>query len=372
MKKVILYGVGSVELRRDVEYFLDDNYMILGYSDTHYTYDSLDGAKFYLPQDLNQETFDFIIPLSFSWETLESIRKYLLSLEIPNEKIVAPTMFLHRNTEKYQLDLIKDIQLNCHEKQGLIFGLSYSQRDLCLERLPIPFYDCSWSSLDLYYNYRLFQYLDLNNMLTEINKTILLFPYYYFDYDMSLAPRQYENGRMFSVWRLDDWHHYQQIPHGRDYVENYRMFGRKIKEFYHLRRYEMQNREIYSENNGEAELDKIWFREHPETVAENQLLFASFLRSMWEHGIAPSLVIPPFYLNGLNPSSRAAFFSKKKRFYSLLYKTLIGTDKIEIFDYADLFADKRNFFMDLTHLNSTGATVFTDKIIQELLMWIKN
>ena len=41
MKQVILYGVGSVELRRDVEYFLDDNYEILGYSDTHYTYDSL-------------------------------------------------------------------------------------------------------------------------------------------------------------------------------------------------------------------------------------------------------------------------------------------------------------------------------------------
>lgn len=366
MKQVILYGVGSVELRRDVEYFLDNNYEILGYSDTHYTYDSLDGARFFRPQELSQQVFDFIIPLFFSWEIIEEVRNFLLSLEIPAEKIVAPTMFLHRNAEKYQLDLVKDLQQNYHKEAGLIFGLSYSQRDLCIKRFSLPFYDCSWSSLDLYYNYRLFQYMKSNGM-EGVTAALLLFPYYYFDYDMSLAPRQYENGRMFSLWRLDDWHHYHQVENGHDYIENYRMFGRKISDFYHLNRYEMQNWGIYSESDGAANLDKIWFCTHPNTVAENRALFISFLRDMSASNITPYLIIPPIYLNGLNAASRNAFTLKKDCFYSLIREIQSETENITIYDYADIFADRRDYFMDLTHLNSAGAMVFTDRIDKELL-----
>lgn len=59
VKKVILYGVGSVELRRDAEYFMDDEYEIVGYSDSHYSYDSLDGAAFYPPEALCHQPVDY-------------------------------------------------------------------------------------------------------------------------------------------------------------------------------------------------------------------------------------------------------------------------------------------------------------------------
>ena len=107
---------------------------------------------------------------------MTQMREYLLSLNVRSEKIIAPTIFLHRNAEKYQLDLIHDVCLNCHGIQGLIFGLSYSQRDICIRSLEIPFYDCSWSSLDLYYNYRIFQYMEEHKMLTGLGWHSLFFP----------------------------------------------------------------------------------------------------------------------------------------------------------------------------------------------------
>ena len=65
MKKIVLYGVRHVELRRDIEFFLDDGYEISGYSDTYYQSDVLDGKRFIPPEQLRNEEFDFIIPLSF-------------------------------------------------------------------------------------------------------------------------------------------------------------------------------------------------------------------------------------------------------------------------------------------------------------------
>ena len=46
VKRLILYGVRHVELRRNVEYFLDNSYEIVGYSDSYYTTDVLDGKRF--------------------------------------------------------------------------------------------------------------------------------------------------------------------------------------------------------------------------------------------------------------------------------------------------------------------------------------
>lgn len=185
MKKIVLYGVGSIELRRDIEYFLDDGYEIVGYSDTHYRSDVLDGKPFLPPRELCRQELDYIILLSFREDILQNMRRYLISQGVHNEKILEPTAFLHRNAEKYQLDLISDIHEHYQGEQGLIFGLSYSLRGIRTGQLKNSFYDCSWSSLDLYYNFRIFQYMDRCKLLSAVKNALLIFPYYYFDYDMS-------------------------------------------------------------------------------------------------------------------------------------------------------------------------------------------
>lgn len=57
-KKVIVYGVKNVELRRKIEYFLGEDYVIIGYSDGIFTHDVLDGKRFIPPEELCGQEYD--------------------------------------------------------------------------------------------------------------------------------------------------------------------------------------------------------------------------------------------------------------------------------------------------------------------------
>lgn len=368
MRKIILYGVTSVELRRNIEFFLDKGCQIIGYSDTNYREDVLDGKAFFAPEELRQREFDCIIPLSMQSKILEIMRRHLLANGVPEEKIIYPVVFLRRNAEKCQLDLIADIQERDHREEGLIFGLSYSLRGICTDKLTGKYYDCSWSSLDLYYNIRLFQYMAKHGLLTTVRSVLLCFPYYYFDYDMSRFLHLYENGHIFAVRQLDDWHHFRDVPGAADYVENYRMFGQRISEFYRFRRFSFQSRSVYRGPDGQETLNKIWFRRYEDTLAENKVLFIQFVRDLLRRRILPILIIPPFYLNGINEISRIAFSEKKCRFYDVLQdvQSTLG-HSLKIYDYSAAFADKREYFMDVTHLNSLGGEAFTKILNAQVL-----
>lgn len=368
MKKIILYGVTSIELRRNIEFFLDRDWEIVGYSDTHYLEDVLDGKPFFAPEELCHREFDCVIPLSFQREVLEAMCRHLLAHGVPRGKIVYPVVFLHRNAEKCQLDLIADIQERDHREEGLIFGLSYSLRGICADLLAGRYYDCSWSSLDLYYNYQLFQYMAERGLLTTVRSVLLCFPYYYFDYDMSRFLHLYENGHIFAVWQLDDWHHFREVPGAADYVENYRMFGQRLSEFYRFRRFGFQSQGVYCGQDGRETLNPIWFRRYEETFAENKALFAQFVRDLLQRRITPVLVVPPFYLNGINETSKIAFTEKRARFYGALgdVQSILGS-RLRVFDYSGTFADKREYFMDITHLNSCGSEAFTRILNEQIL-----
>lgn len=364
MKRVILYGVRHVELRRDIEYFLDDGYEIIGYSDTYYTSDVLDGKRFIPPEELSNTEFDYIMPLSFKETTLEGMRSNLTGQGVSPEKIILPKMFLQQGKEKMHPDLIRDIEARYQGEEGLIFGLSYSTRGIIGRCLRPAFYDCSWHGLDLYYNYRIFQYMCRRGLLSKVKIALLVFPYYYFNYDMSKSMYQYREGQIFAMRGLDDWHNYRQIPGASDYVANYRMFGRKISEFYHFHKYEHQNRGIYQGKDGEGILDSMWVHDHPETIAENTALFSDFCRELGETGITPVLVIPPYYTKGMNQTTLESVRKRKRDFYQIIEDLHLG---IGVFDFFDIFADRRELFTDLTHLNTNGAEAFTELINQTVL-----
>ena len=363
MKTVILYGVCQVELRRDIECFLDDGYEIIGYSDTCYVNDVLDGKRFISPEELPNTEVDYIMPLAFSEDELADMRSSLIGYGVLPEKIIRPTMFLHQGRETMQADLIRDIDERYQGEEGLIFGLSYSLRGIFEKKLKPAFFDCSWSGLDLYYNYRIFQYMRRRGLLGGVKNALLVFPYDYFNYDMSKTTYHYQSGHMFALRRLDDWHNYRQKPGASDHVINYRMFGRKISEFYHFHKYQPQSHEVYQGKDGEAELSRPWFRDYPATIAENTALFVDFCRELSETGITPVLVIPPFYVKGISQAS-LEFVSKRKWEFYHIVESWAG---MKVFDFFDIFANCREFFKDITHLNSNGAEAFTELISQTVL-----
>lgn len=361
VKQIILYGVRHVELRRDIEFFLDDGYEIIGYSDTWYTSDVLDGKRFIPLEQLRAVEFDYIIPLSFKEAVLADMESGLEKQGVSPEKIVRPTMFLHQGAEKMQVDLVRDLEAQ-YRGENLIFGLSYSLRGILKKKLRPAFYDCSWHGLDLYYNYRIFQHMRNRRMLSTAEAALLVFHYYCFDYDMSKTAYHYRTGQMFALRGLNDWHNYRQAPEGADCVANYQMFGRKISDFYHFQRYEHQNRGIYRGEDGKADLDGLWLRQYPETKTENIAVYGAFCQELRAEGIVPVLIVPPYYLSGLNQASLDAFEKKKESFYAVVEKS-----DIQIFDFSDVFADRRELFADLTHLNSDGAEEFT-RILNEVVL----
>ncbi len=362
VKRLILYGVRHVELRRNVEYFLDNSYEIVGYSDSYYTTDVLDGKRFISPKMLSHMEFDYIIPLSFKETVLSEMKTDLIGQGIPTEKIVYPVIFLSQGKETMQPDLVRDAKAQYRGEEGLIFGLSYSLRGIFEKRLKPAFYDCSWHGLDLYYNYRMFQYMCREGLLSRVKTALLVFPYYYFDYDMSRSMYHYREGQMFALRGLNDWHNYRKLPGVSDYVVNYQMFGRKRSDFYHFHKYEHQNHGIYQGNAGEADLGGLWQQTHPETVAENKRLLADFFCELAETKITPIFIVPPYFLDGLNDRAVEAARKKKREYYQI-----IETVGARIVDFFDVFADHRELFADLTHLNSAGAEVFTERINQRVL-----
>ena len=307
MKKIIVYGVKNLELRRSIEYFLDDHYKIVGYTDGHYEYDVLDNQKFFRLEELCHQEFDFIVIASSSGATQSEIRRILLALNIPSEKIIRPTMFRGGSGEKGQTDLIANIDNHYCGEKSLIFGMSYSAWGIREKELKHSFYNCSWSGLDLYYNYCMYRYIEEHPCFLNIDTVLLVFPYYYFDYDMSRSFGQYESGQIFSIRRLDDWHHSDQVSGAYDYIANYRMFGEKITRFYHMPKWKGESPYTLKEPDGGILLDPLWFADHGETVEENQEIFVQFYKSIESRRGTPAIVIPPFYLEGLNLVSKTAF-----------------------------------------------------------------
>lgn len=368
MKKLILYGVSQVKLRRDIEYFLDDDWEIIGYSDTYYTSDVLDGKRFIPPNQLSHTEFDYIMPLSFRENILADMRSGIIDQGVPPEKIIRPVIFLGQGIEAKQPDLIGDIGERYQGEEGLIFGASSGYMDIIEKKLRPAFYNCSWLGMDLYYYYRIFQYMRRRGLLSRVKTALVAFHYHWFNHDMSRSAYQYRSGQIFALRGLDDWHNYRQAPEGPDYVANYRMFGRKLSEFYHFHKHEYQNRAVYQGKDGEYELSGPWVRDYPETVAENTALLADFFHELAEAGITPVIMTAPKYVKGLSRAALEHVKKRKQEFYQVM--DMVGSG-IKVFDFFDVYADRREFFQDFEHLNADGAEVFTERINQTILREMK-
>lgn len=366
-KRIILYGVRQIELRRRIEFFLGNEWEIIGYSDSHYKRDILDESVFFSLEELRNQMFDYIVLLSFSPNTQKSMEDSLLQVGIPNDRIIRPVLFLRNGAEARQLDLVDDFLNNYHGEEGLIFGLSYSLRGINENELAIPFFNISWHGLDLYYNYRLFCFFNDRDLLESVKRVFLVFPYDFMNYDMSQSLYQYRTGQIFSTWRLDDWHNSQNVSESKDYIANYQMFGEKFSRFYHFFRYAQVYRMTYQGVDGSEELGHTWLVQHKETMAENKTVFYQFLDLLLEKNIKVDFVVPPFYLNGLCQSSKELFLANRRVFYQALNDICETKDEIRIWDYADLYLNKREYFADLTHLNSAGAHEFTQQINRDIL-----
>lgn len=375
MGKIVVYGVGNVVIRRNVECFLDTAYEIVGYSDTYFGEDILDHKPFFRPEELHKMDFDYILLCSFQESLKNAMRGKLEAEGVPADKIVDLKLLVDDYpVGDTSFDLIGDIEEHYNGEQGLIFGLSYSMLGIHENALSVPFYSCASPGLDLYYNFRIFTYMREEGLLNAVKSALLVFPYYYFDYDMSRSLAQYRNWRMCGLRRLNDWHHYRCVPKGADFVANYRLFGKKFAQFYHSSRFVPKSMKTYQGEKGKLSItdknfaDKRFFQEYEETARENKEWMSQFFRALIEEGIEPVLIVPPIYIEGLEESAKIVLSEKKRRFERILGEIREEVPNMRFYDYADIFAGRREWFSDITHVNFTGGEHLTERINRDILL----
>lgn len=367
MKKVIIYGVRNVEVRRNIEFFLSDDYEIIGYSDGHYPYDVIDEKTFFRPEELCEQEFDFIVPTAQSSSTQTEIRRLLTSLGVPPEKIIRPFAVMPGDLTKTHPDIIANIERTYQGEPNLIFGSSYSYNGILEKELDAPFFNCSCAGLDFYYDLAIFRYMEDHGLLPKLGTVILSLAYYCFDADLTMFPGHYQQGFMCSLWRLNDWHNCHKVSIAPEYIESYHMFAEKLTKFYHVPLWKLTNHRVCHNQKGTYMLDPVWFTEHEETEKENRRLFVEFYQKMESGGGRPIVIVPPFYLEPFNKPSREALQRKKERFYKIFRELEAEVGPIKIYDYLEAIPGPREWYRDVTHLNTLGAAEFTKLINRDIL-----
>lgn len=357
MKKIVVYGVYSIELRRKVENFLCENeYKIVAYSDSYLSKDILDERMFVSKGSLQTIDYDFIIIAIDNEAEANRVKRELLEAGIDKNKIIVPSILTNKKC-MYQKDLVSHIDnVLDSDIDLLIFGLSYSLRGIVKERLILNSFDFSWHGLDIYYNLMLLKYA-LNNKQVHASTALLVFPYYYFNYDMSKSKHQYLSGQILSVSKLKDYHNADTSDEiVRNFIVNMELFGANFLEYYKGSENIYNNKVITDEKEV---LGHVWKKFHRETWDENIVLFDRLYTILSKLVKRIIIVIPPFYLKGIGVSNEELLEyvgGDRKLFYNA-----IENYNVEIYDLMDSIQEYE-YFADATHLNYQGALRFTSYI----------
>lgn len=355
-KKLIIYGVNSLELRRKIEHFLNDDFVIIGYTDTYLNKDIVDGKNFILLEQLKEIDFDYIVISIMNESHVENVRhKLVKEYGVEEKKTVNPIFF--KGSKYFHKDLVNHIKCNLNtDTKVLIFGLSYSLRGIEKSMIKKKTFDFSWHGLDLYYNYKLFLYAKSAHLIGNVEYSFLVFPYYYFNYDMSCSGSQYNTGQIISVSGLNDKHNRDKMEKRcYDYEACEEMFASKFLEWY------SPSENIYNysvRNNTKQKLSPIWGGKHDKTIHENQVIYNEFVNELLEISKHVILLIPPFYIDGIDEINEIE--SMKSIFLNIIKYRREEIDKIDLFD--DKKYQQNQLFADETHLNYMGAKIFTEEI----------
>jgi len=364
VKKVIIYGVFSIYLRRNIENFLDEDYEIIGYSDSFEKRDGVDGKNFIPPEQLRNSGADFIVLALETEKARKQVREFLLELGIQARQIIDPFVFFQPTMIYKYFDIVQYINENSGDYESVMLGLSYSYRGIIEENLKEKVFNFSVPSADLYYNSLVFRYSLEHNLIRNVKRVYLFVPYYYFDYDLSMSLRPVMMGMMMTYHQLNDWHNSGKIVETNEYAVMGHMFAKKIMKFYNVRRKSIKtNVRKFKDENLEVGL-KRFGKHFEDTVEENKKVLREFLDYLKERNIELDIIVPPFYLKEIPYEYEENIKQMKQYFYQRI-QNLQKEYTFGFYDYLNIYQDRKELFADHIHLNYDGAQEFTSFISNE-------
>ena len=362
IEKILLYGASNKSLRIKVAGYLADNYEVIGVTDRYQKSDTLQGERFVDPASVAGENFKYCIVLINNKINRKDAVAYLESLGVERNKIVEPLLFFVNEAECIP-DLKREIQSASNESpQNLILGLSYSLRGIDYSAFTDigGVLDLLWHGQDLYYNCMvLSEVRKKQKIFNGIKRIICVFPFYYFNYDMSCSLYQFESGQILANRGFNDWHNaYDKNDDIRNFLVCFELFGER---FWYNKRWKktQPNNEMIMSNNL-IDLDPIWRKTYLETWKENIWLFEDLINMSREKELY--LVIPPIWKPVIKKKDIPIYEQMVKSFENVIAPYI---KDIHVIDFSGEICSMDCFY-DYEHLNNKGRRVFTQMLMETI------
>lgn len=267
--------------------------------------------------------------------------------------------------EDYKLSVIEGLDykildmLRRNKINGIITGLSYAEVGI-KEDINDNFINFSFSSQDLYYDFKLIKYLfNFKQVKDNLKYVIINMGYYSFDYDMTKTSASNRIHRYINYFK--DYHNNDNIIE-LDIIKSF--YEKRITFEKYINMNKIKERTILTLNDtsGIYEAQKNSSMNYMETRIENEKILEQYIVFLKENNITPIIAICPtsrYYRENFD-------INRKNIFYSILDK-LKDKYSFQVIDYfdSDLFED--NDFWDYSHLNGKGSVKFTEVLKKEII-----
>ena len=242
---------------------------------------------------------------------------------------------------------------------GIITGLSYAEVGI-KEDINDNFINFSFSSQDLYYDFKLIKYLfNFKQVKDNLKYVIINMGYYSFDYDMTKTSASNRIHRYINYFK--DYHNNDNIIE-LDIIKSF--YEKRITFEKYINMNKIKERTILTLNDtsGIYEAQKNSSMNYMETRIENEKILEQYIVFLKENNITPIIAICPtsrYYRENFD-------INRKNIFYSILDK-LKDKYSFQVIDYfdSDLFED--DDFWDYSHLNGKGSIKFTEVLKKEII-----
>lgn len=374
--KCIVFGLSTI--RNSIEQYLNKNIEIIGYSDSFSKLNTFNNRKFYNIYELKNIDFDIIIIAINNGKSSLLVKTTMINMGIDKEKIItAQDYYKYINYLKGSKKYVANMNVN-DKIEGIILGISYGQTGIIPNVLGKNFYNLAFGSQDLFYDLQQIKLLKRykRELISDLKYVIIdMYNYTYFNYDVSLSNNAsafiFVNG-FDEIHNLKSNKEYNEIEnnfYSSDFTDKEisrlsKVFNDSLivrnNENYYFNKEEREKELSQSEIEfvkGKSTISSIESKVFCETEKENKKIFNELINEIYEinSGIKIYAVLLPTYY-GFNNKSKINW---KNRFMNIINEFTCD-NRVQFFDYTNIFLNKKEYFLDLEHLNYKGAISFTN------------
>lgn len=380
--KVLIYGINDISLNvsklinydnTDLIFYVSNN---LDYWNKH-----ISGVYIVPLEEAVKYSYDYLIVADTD---LDALNRKLLSGEINNEQIFNYMYYIcnfgfYGSPEFFtQYHAFKKSEKTY---EGIITGISYTQKGIKAELLPKRFFNLACASQDLFYDYEMIKHsLGFKKVNETIKYAIIGLCYYSFQYDLSKSDAgKYRSNYYYKV--TNEYHNYDGSDKNKMFYKRFYEISKNILKSNHDDiLYEMLEEKyikiiedgktkefdsslLNDEEEGKCikEVERKYNKNYPLTVEENKKIFKNYLDMLYTNDIKPIIIISPqtkLYQKNISIPIRDQFyeiideFQKEYDFQFLDYF------------YSDDFIDSD--FYDVSHLNNKGSIKWTNLLSKDI------